>query len=116
MAFLPTSRRLEILNSEERIKLTPHTLISINEIEQQLNNVRKQGYVFCDQEMIPGIRALAAPILNRDGVPVASLSVAAPSFPFSAEEFVAYAAPRVVDAVRSLSRGLKLPHPAVTRR
>jgi IclR family transcriptional regulator, pca regulon regulatory protein len=106
LAFLPPKQRLEILNSEERVKLTPQTVVSILEIERRLNDVRKQGYVFCDQEMIPGIRALAAPVLNSNGHPVASLSVGAPSFPFSAEEFVAYTAPRVVDAARSLSKKL----------
>jgi IclR family transcriptional regulator, pca regulon regulatory protein len=114
LAFLPPKRRLEILNSEKRVKLTPHTVVSISEIERLLDDVRKQGYVFCDQEMIPGIRALAAPILNGDGCPVASLSVGAPSFPISAEEFVAYTAPRVVDAVRTISKSLNrskpLPH------
>jgi IclR family transcriptional regulator, pca regulon regulatory protein len=103
LAFLPPKRRLEILNSEERIKLTPHTLISIPEIERHLEDVRQQGYVFCDQEIIPGIRALAAPILNSKGYPIASLSVTASSFAFSAEEFVGYTAPRVVDAAHALS-------------
>jgi len=100
---LPPKRRLEILNSEERIKLTPHTVVSIAEIERRLDDVRQQGYVFCDQEIIPGIRALAAPVLNSKGHPIASLSVVAPSFAFSAEEFVAYTAPSVVEAARSLS-------------
>src|SRR5215204_1623365 len=103
LAFLPPKRRLEILSSEDRIKLTPSTVVSIPEIERRLDDVRQQGYVFCDQEIIPGIRALAAPVLNSKGHPVASLSVSAPSFAFSAEEFVAYTAPSVVDAARSLS-------------
>ena len=78
-------------------------MVSLPEIERRLDDVRQQGYDFCDQEIIPGIRALAAPVLNSKGYPVASLSVAAPSFAFSAEAFVGSTAPSVVDAARALS-------------
>lgn len=103
LAFLPAKRRLEILLSEERKQLTPYTVISIPEIERRLEYVRQQGYVFCDQEIVPGIRALAAPILNSKGHPIASLSVTSPSFASSAEDFVASTAPTVLDAARLLS-------------
>ena len=111
LAFLPPKRRLEILLSEERIQLTPYTVVSIPEIERRLDYVRQQGYVFCDQEIVPGIRALAAPVLNGQGHPIASLSVTAPSFAFSAEEFAATTAPAVVDAARSLSEKVNAASP-----
>ena len=103
LAFLPEDRRLQILKSGRRTKLTPNTLVTIPEIEERLAQVREQGYALSDQELIPGVRALAAPVLDRNGRPHASLSVGASSFPFSVEEFVSYSAPRVLEGARSLS-------------
>jgi len=106
LAFLPQDRRLQILKSDRRPKFTPQTLVTVAEIEERLAQVREQGYALCDQELIPGVRALAAPITDRNGYPHASLSVGASSFPFTVEEFVAYSAPRVVEGARQLSVAL----------
>jgi DNA-binding IclR family transcriptional regulator len=58
--------------------------------------------------MIPGVRALAAPILDRAGRPLASLSVAAQSFSMPAQQFVEYAAPKALEAVRAVAKGFQM--------
>jgi IclR family pca regulon transcriptional regulator len=108
LAFLSSERCDQILEAEERVKLTPHTITSLREIRQRIDEARELGYAFSDQEMIPGVRALAAPILDREGRPLASLSVAAQSFSMPAEQFVEYAAPKVLDAVRSVTKGFQM--------
>lgn len=79
LAHLPPERRLEVLRMRERVKLTPRTLVTLTEIERRLDRVRKLGYALSDQESIPGLRVLAAPILDSDGHPYGAVSVAAPS-------------------------------------
>ena len=41
--------------------------------------MRARGYALSDQETVLGLRVLAAPVVDVDGVPVAGLSVAAPA-------------------------------------
>ena len=103
LAYLSPERRDQILEAEERVKLTPHTITSLRDIRQRIGEVRELGYAFSDQEMIPGVRALAVPILDREGHPLGSLSVAAQSFPMPATAFVEYVAPKALGAARSLA-------------
>jgi len=49
---------------------------------------------------------LAAPILGADGLPVAGLSVAAPAFRMAAQAFEKVGAGPLLEAAKSLSRGL----------
>jgi IclR family pca regulon transcriptional regulator len=103
LAYLSPERRDQILEAEERVKLTPHTITSLRDIRQRIGEVRELGYAFSDQEMIPGVRALAVPILDREGHPLGSLSVAAQSFSMPATKFVEYVAPKALGAARSLA-------------
>jgi IclR family transcriptional regulator, pca regulon regulatory protein len=104
LAHIPLEKRMEILNSRERIKLTPRTPVTIPEIEARLEVVRRLGYALSDQDTVNGLRVLAAPILDTDGHPFAGVSVAAPSVASTLEEFVAVAAAPVVRAAAELGR------------
>ena len=108
LAYLPVEQRLQILNQRERIKLTPYTPVSIAEIESRLAQVRELGYALSEQSLVLGVRALAAPILDREGHPLATLSCGSASFASSAEEFVANTAPRVMAGARDLSLAISL--------
>src|SRR5437868_3088980 len=77
LAYLPFEQRVEILNMQERVKLTPRTPVTIPEIEDRLEQVRRIGYALSDQDTVSGLRVLAAPILDADGHPYAGVSVAA---------------------------------------
>ena len=107
LAYLPLEHRLKILNSKERVKLTPGTLVTIAEIEDRLAKVRELGYAMSDQALVLGVRALAAPILDREGFALAALSIGASSFHCSLEEFE-NSADRVLDGARFLSRALSV--------
>jgi IclR family transcriptional regulator, pca regulon regulatory protein len=104
LAHIPLEKRMKILNSRERIKLTPRTPVTIPEIEARLDAVRKSGYALSDQDTVNGLRVLAAPILDTDGHPFAGVSVAAPSVASTLEEFVAGAAGPVIRAAAELGR------------
>ncbi len=108
LAYLPPERRLEVLRLRERVKHTPKTPVTIAEIERRLGRVRQLGYALCDQENVPGLRALAAPVLDPDGHPYGAVSVAAPSLASSVEDFVATSAGPLVRAAVELSRILRV--------
>jgi IclR family pca regulon transcriptional regulator len=92
----------------ERVRLTPNTPVTIPDIEARLEHVRRFGYALSDQDTVLGVRVVAAPILDPDGHPWASVSTAAPSFVCPLEEFVERSAQRVVEAGKSLSRILRV--------
>ena len=108
LAHIPLDRRMEVLNLRERVKLTPRTPVTIPDIEERLERVRKLGYALSDQETVSGLRVLAASILDADGHPFAAVSVAAPSIVCTLEEFVASSAEPVMAAARDLGRLLSV--------
>ena len=108
LANMPVEQRLQVLNMRERVKHTPHTPVTIAELETRMEAVRKQGYAFSDQELVLGVRSLAAPILDRGGHPLATLSAGAPSFACARNEFVEHTAIPVMKAEQSLSRALSI--------
>ena len=55
----------------------------------RLDQVRNSGFALSDQENVSGLRVLAAPVLDADGIPVAALSVAAPAFAIPLKTFSA---------------------------
>ncbi|WP_217578679.1 IclR family transcriptional regulator [Mesorhizobium sp. GbtcB19] len=55
--------------------LTPHTVTDIDELERQLEAVRAQGYATAAEEMLLGISALAAPVMDDSGKTVGSIAI-----------------------------------------
>lgn len=108
LAHLSPARRTEVLRARERIKITPSTLTGIAQIEQRLKSVRQQGYALSDQETVPGLRVMAAPILDADGHPFGAISVAGPSVACTLQDFIAASAEPLRRAAGELSRILRI--------
>lgn len=60
-------------------KFTPRTTTDIALLKQELQQIRKQGYALCDEEIEPGVRALSVPVCDRTGQVIASVSVLGPT-------------------------------------
>jgi IclR family transcriptional regulator, pca regulon regulatory protein len=107
LAHLTRSQQLAILDAAPRRKVTATTLTSIDALMKRLALVRAQGFALSDQENVTGLRVLAAPVLDADGLPVAGLSVAAPAFLMPLKAFEKLARSPVIAAARTLSRALQ---------
>ncbi|MCC7155787.1 MAG: IclR family transcriptional regulator [Bryobacterales bacterium] len=108
LAYYPLEERLRILNQRERVKLTPNTPVSIAEIEKRLQTVREKGYALSDQDTVLGVRVLAAPILDLDEHPWGAISVAAPSFSCSLDEFIGHSRTALIEAAKVLGKVLRV--------
>lgn len=108
LACLPIKRRKEILAMWERFKLTPNTPVTLAELERRFALVQKLGYAVSDQDHVPGLRVLAAPVLDPDGQPFGALSVASPSVSGTLEAFVKSSAGPLRRAADELSRILRI--------
>lgn len=91
LAYLPEDEKMRVLEARERIKISPKTPTTLEEIEERLERVRRNGYALGDQEIVQGLRVLAVPVFDVDGHVFASASVAAPAVNMSIEEFMALA-------------------------
>ena len=60
-------------------RLTPATITSRSALERELTTIRRRGYAVADEELEPGLIAVAAPVRRGDGAVVAALSVSGPS-------------------------------------
>jgi IclR family pca regulon transcriptional regulator len=70
----------------------------------RLEGVRRDGYAYSDWSNLNGLRVLAAPVLDRNGVATAGLSVAAPAMRTTGEAFVA----TVLEPLRTRAREISL--------
>ncbi len=104
LAHLPRTEAVRILEMKPRVKLTPVTPTTLDEIEERMSRVRSDGFIVSDQEVISGLRLLAAPVLDVDGHPSASVSVAAPAMRMPLSEFIQSTAEPVMKAAADIGK------------
>ncbi len=107
LAWLPRAAQIAVLEGQPRPKLTATTLTDLDALLGRLVQVKKRGYAVSNQETVPGLYVLAAPILDGDGVPLAGISIAAPAIQTSLKNFEAAGAQPIMEAGRALSRALQ---------
>lgn len=67
-------------------RLTSLTITSATALDRDLSRARDRGHTLDDQESMEGMRAVAAPIFNPDGLAVAALVLSAPAFRLTLSE------------------------------
>lgn len=75
LAGLPEDELARRLERIDLVPLTANTITTRADLEDALEQVRGQGWALVDQELEPGLRALAAPVRDRAGVVVAGLTL-----------------------------------------
>ncbi len=79
LAGLPLLTREELMAGLSLEKLTSATITDLRDFRREIEDVFRRGYARDRQEMEIGLDCLAIPIMAKDGVTVAALSVSAPS-------------------------------------
>ena len=102
LAHLPPAELSAIL-SKGLVSFTEKTITSPDELRQQLETIRRQGYAVDDEELEPGVRAVAAPICNRQGAVIAVVSIPSPASRTPVER-VPEMAGSLLEATRAISR------------
>jgi IclR family transcriptional regulator, acetate operon repressor len=81
---------------------TDKTIVTEAGLKADLAAVRARGYAVTDEELEPGLIAIAAPVFGFDGAVVAALSVSAPTTRMTAER-VSVAAEHCMEEAAALS-------------
>ncbi|MFB7724657.1 IclR family transcriptional regulator [Nocardia sp. NPDC056100] len=91
------SRRLD--------SFAPNTITELPALRTQLEQIRRQGWAACEEELEIGLNAVAAPIRDSDGRIIAALSVSGPSYRLPPARFPETAR-QAIDSAHTISRRL----------
>lgn len=79
LAHLPDERVESILDEFDLDRRTTNTITDRDELMEELEEVREQGFAFNDEERLKGLRAVGAPILDEEGAVLGAVSVSGPT-------------------------------------
>jgi DNA-binding IclR family transcriptional regulator len=105
VAFAEDDVREDLLSNLELHPLTDRSITDRDALRAEIEQVRRQGYAVMDEENELGMRAVAVPVLNSQGIAFASLATAVPVFRMSMEDLVALV-PLLQDAAAELAARL----------
>lgn len=74
-AYMPREHAIEMIRKFGLPRHTERTITDETKFLKELARTRKQGYAVSDGEGIPGVFAVSAPLLQRDGTLLAALAV-----------------------------------------
>lgn len=79
LAYMPPERLHAVISEHGMVRYTKNTITDLAELEAELEKIRQQGYAVDNMEYEWGIRCIAVPIRNENGVVQASISISGPS-------------------------------------
>jgi DNA-binding IclR family transcriptional regulator len=110
LAYMPRDSVLHMLKHDLQ-KYTPSTIVSLEQIVEDLRICEEQGFAIAVQEYEEGINAVGAPVVGRNGQPIATVSVAGPAYRLTREKMIEIG-PSVRATADEISRELALTQPA----
>ncbi|GAA0239203.1 IclR family transcriptional regulator [Haladaptatus pallidirubidus] len=87
LAFLQEERVEWIIDRYGLPEMTDSTVTDRETLFESLREIREQGYAVNDGEEVEGLRAVGAPIHDRNGSVLGALSVSAPKTRLSGDQF-----------------------------
>jgi DNA-binding IclR family transcriptional regulator len=79
LAHLPEERRERILETQPLETCTDNTITDKDQLKTEFEEIRERGCAFDNEERLPGLRCVAAPILSTNGRVLGAVSVSGPS-------------------------------------
>ncbi len=106
LAHLPESEQRELLASIKLSRRGPNTITAQKALREELEQAREAGFAVNEEELAAGLLAIAAPVRNEAGEPVAAVSLSAPTTMISLEQMVDALGPHLVSAADRISARL----------
>jgi len=103
LANLDDLYRTTLLADIELTRHGPNSITQKRKLGAELDRIREEGLALSDEELIAGLRSIAAPVIDpRRGRPIA-IDVAVPSSAYTARELLAVIGPRLKRAAELVS-------------
>lgn len=106
LASLPDEEQRSVLASIKLTKRGPNTITSKKALRAELDEAQQEGLAVNDQELAPGLLAIAAPVRDEARDIVAAVSLSAPSSTISLDELVDALGPHLVSTADRISARL----------
>ena len=75
LAYKPEAEVKRIINQKGMKSMTSHTIVTLPDLQKELEKIREKGYGIDDQEIMEGLRCVAAPIFNSNSQVLYAVSV-----------------------------------------
>ena len=96
LAHLARDEQIRRLDARPRVKLSERTLTDLDALLARLDVVKRKGHAVSDGENAYGLRTLATPILDAQGLVIAGLSVTVDAMRMDMPTFRGEALPRLM--------------------
>jgi IclR family pca regulon transcriptional regulator len=106
LAALPPQEAATRVRAMRRVALTPRTVHEADAVLAQVALCRDQGWAGNDEELEVGVRSMAVPVVDRDGVTVAGMSISVRAERMGFGEFREALLPALKKAADSLAQRL----------
>jgi IclR family transcriptional regulator, pca regulon regulatory protein len=106
IAYLPEREQRELIAELHLERFTPNTVTSKKRLQLELARIREDGFAVNDQELTPGLHAIAAPIRSESRDVVAALNLAAHSSMLPLSELVDLLSPHLISTADRISARL----------
>ncbi|SDV47312.1 IclR family transcriptional regulator domain-containing protein [Chitinasiproducens palmae] len=110
LSSLDEKHRESILKGLTMTPLTPQTLTDRRQLQAELRATKARGYAIDDEEIVTGIRCVAAPIIDSNGLVRGALSVAGPAYRLTRQR-LDLLGPEVAGAARRVGSQLAVHEP-----
>ncbi len=108
LAYLPEREREGAVGALELTRRGPNSITSKRALRAELQQVHEDGVAIGDEELGPGVRTIAAPIIGPDGEVIAAVGIPVPTDAFSSQELRKALGPAVIAAAKRISAELRV--------
>lgn len=105
LAWQPKDKRDNLIDGFEFIRSTPTTIIGADALRKELQIIRNRGWGFDNEEDIPNIRCIAAPVFDARRKIVAAISIVGANVQIP-DDIIPSLAAEIVGCAQEISKGL----------
>lgn len=90
IAWLPEEKIDQLIPEEKLTKFTDTTITSKKQLKKELAEIREKGWAYDNQEDVQGVHCIAAPIFDKNGEPIAAISISGVLFQLPVDKIENY--------------------------
>jgi DNA-binding IclR family transcriptional regulator len=87
LAAMPTEKVSRIIEQTHFVEVTDETITDVEELQQELAEIRERGYAFNREENLDGLHAVGVPVKDPNCGVIGGLSVSGPSHRLTGDLF-----------------------------
>jgi len=106
LAYLPEHEQHELIVNMTLAKRGPNTITAKKGLRDELARIRREGLAVNDQELVPELRSLAAPVRDETGAVLAAVNLSVPGASTPLAELVHTLAPQLIATADRISASL----------